>query len=223
MGRKLSGRRSRCCCPSYMGRLTMPNTLIFREAIDGVRSGRFSGIVVPRTPSAPGAICGRSSTCGGRGRAGLRGRCTRRARTSTVRPRTAACIGTFSRRSRSTNWRSAVWFERSVKGAVERGIWKQRQTPRGYDRHPMIKGASALESFVPDAYLTIPARRCARRGGGEHLRSIASRLGMTTEPAYSSHGPTCVYLGEAARARELTPRRTSRWSTPTRSRQRRSA
>lgn len=80
-------------------------------------------------------------------------------------------------------------FERATKGAVERGIWQRRQTPRGYDKDPETRRLLSNEDAdsVRDA-----ARRFL---AGAPLVRLADELGMTPGGVRAMLRNR-VYLGE---------------------------
>jgi DNA invertase Pin-like site-specific DNA recombinase len=81
-------------------------------------------------------------------------------------------------------------FERATKGAVERGIWQRKQTPRGYVKDPTTRklvideqGAAEVKAAAAD-YLS-----------GAYVTTLAERLGMT-QGGVRALLRNRVYLGE---------------------------
>jgi site-specific DNA recombinase len=145
---------------------------VFRQAVEGVKAGLYSGVVVAylsragrdlrlmldlwdEVEAAGGVVYSArenidASTASGKLQRNL-----------------LASIDQHQREERREG------FERARKGAVERGIWQRRQTPRGYSRDPQTRGL-VVDERAEDV------RRAARDFlGGERIVALARRLGMT--------------------------------------------
>lgn len=89
-------------------------------------------------------------------------------------------------------------FERARRGAVERGIWQRRQTPRGYERD------SETRRLVPDEEAE-SVREAARDFlAGERVVVLAERLGMTPGGVRAMLRNR-VYLGELRVGQHINP------------------
>lgn len=64
-------------------------------------------------------------------------------------------------------------FERAAKGAVEQGIWQRRQTPRGYDKDPETR------RLVPNADAEAVRETARDYLAGTPVVRLAENLGMT--------------------------------------------
>jgi DNA invertase Pin-like site-specific DNA recombinase len=80
-------------------------------------------------------------------------------------------------------------FDRSRAATVQRGIWKQRQTPRGYSRDPDTR------KLIPNEQAGEVRQAFADRAGGRGISPIAQRLSMTTSGVRAMLRNR-VYLGE---------------------------
>lgn len=160
---------------------------VFRQAIDGVKAGRYSGLVVAylsragrdlrlmldlwdEVESAGGVVYSARENVEGSTAAGK------------LHRNLLASIAQHELEERREG------FERATQGAVERGIWQRRQTPRGYskgeDRRLVVnEDAASVRSAARD-YL-----------GGKTLTAIARDLGMTPGGVRAMLRNR-VYLGE---------------------------
>jgi DNA invertase Pin-like site-specific DNA recombinase len=161
---------------------------ILRQAVDGVRDGTYSGVVVAYLSRA-----GRDlrlmldlwhevEDAGGQvhfARESIDGSTAN----GRMQRNIMASVAQWELEERRDS------FDRSRKSAVDRGIWKQRQTPRGYRRDPTTR------RLVPDEQADeVRAAFAARAGGGE-ISPIARRLRMTTSGVRAML-KNRVYLGE---------------------------
>lgn len=80
-------------------------------------------------------------------------------------------------------------FEDQCRGAVERGIWQRRQTPRGYSRDTVTR------RLTPDNDAGLVAQAFAARAAGRAMVDISDMLGMTPSGARQLLRNR-VYLGE---------------------------
>lgn len=162
--------------------------VIFRQAVEGVKAGRYSGLVVAylsragrdlrlmldlwdEVESAGGTFYSArenidASTPNGKLQRNIR-----------------ASIDQHELEERRDG------FERATKGAVERGIWQRRQTPRGYDRDPETR------RLIPNADADSVRDAAERFLGGDRLVNIARDLGMTPG-GIRAMLRNRVYLGE---------------------------
>lgn len=163
--------------------------LIFRQAIDGVKDGRYEGLVVAylsragrdlrlmlnlwdEVEEAGGVFYSArenidASTSNGKLQRNIR-----------------ASIDQHELEERRDG------FERATQGAVERGIWQRRQTPRGYEKHPqtrrLVVNHDAADSVVLAAGAFLK---------GVPLVRLGERLGMTAGGVRAMLRNR-VYLGE---------------------------
>jgi DNA invertase Pin-like site-specific DNA recombinase len=161
---------------------------VFRQAVEGVKSGLYSGVVVAYLSRAGrdlrlmldlwdevegvgGVVYSARENIDGSTAAGR------------LQRNLLASIDQHQREERREG------FERARRGAVENGIWQRRQTPRGYDRDPDTRGLVINEQAdeVRDA-----ARDFLR---GERILALSQRLGMTPG-GLRSLLRNRVYLGE---------------------------
>jgi len=175
--------------PELDGKGTNPDRPILREAVEGVKAGRWDGIVVAYLSRA-----GRElrlmldlwDEIEGAGGAVYFARENLDASTSSGRMQRniLASVAQYELEERRAG------FERATRGAVERGIWQRRQTPRGYLKDPDTrklvieeKGAEEVREAADD-YL-----------GGAYVTALAVRLGMT-QAGVRALLRNRVYLGE---------------------------
>lgn len=175
--------------PELDGKSNDPNRKILNEAINGVRDGRFCGIVVAYQSRA-----GRNlklmidmwheveevhgglvmSAADNIDPATSTGRMTR------------AILASVDQQRRDELTDS---FERQCASATERGVWQRRQTPTGYSKDPVTRRLEPND----DARLVQQAFR--DRATGRPLVEIARALGLTPSGTRALLRNR-VYLGE---------------------------
>jgi DNA invertase Pin-like site-specific DNA recombinase len=170
---KAHGHRVDFLDPELDGKGSNPNRPIFREAIEGVTSGRWEGVVVAylsragrdlrlmldlwdEVEGAGGVVYSARENVDGS------------TPTSKMQRNFLASISQHELEERRDG------FERAARSAVERGVWQRRQTPKGYVKDPETRrlaiddeGAEEVREAAAD-FLT-----------GIAVTQLAVRLGMT--------------------------------------------
>lgn len=90
-------------------------------------------------------------------------------------------------------------FDRARRGAVERGIWQRRQTPRGYRRD------NATRRLVPDRQAESVRATAVAYLGGTPIAELARGLGMTPSGVRQLLRNR-VYLGELRVGEHINPK-----------------
>ena len=168
---------------------------ILAEAVALIETGKADGLIVAygsrlmrRRPRGPGPLRARGAV-----RRGHRPTPPRRPQHDggPHGPR-YYCAVSFRPRHRARDS-----FRRLKRESVARGVWKQRQCPRGYDRGPGRR-------LVPNADAPAVLDGFRRRVAGETVLSLAGRLGMTTSGVRQLLRNR-VYLGELRDGDEVNP------------------
>jgi DNA invertase Pin-like site-specific DNA recombinase len=170
---------------------------ILRQAVDGVRGGTYSGVVVAYLSRAGRDLrlmldlWAEVEDAGGQvhfARENLDGRTPN----GRMQRNILASVAQWELEERRES------FERSRRSSVERGIWKQRQTPRGYSRDP------GTRKLVPDDQADEVRAAFAERAAGGEISPIARQLGMTTSGVRAML-KNRVYLGEIRQGANVNP------------------
>lgn len=182
------GHRVDLLPPELDGKGDDPSRPILRRAVEGVKAGRYSGVVVAylsrsgrdlrlmldlwdEVEGAGGAVYFAREKIDGSTPSGR------------LQRNLLASIAQHELEERREG------FERATKSAVERGIWQRRQTPRGYDRDP--KTRRLVENKDTDS-----VRGAARDFlAGVPIVELGRRLGMTPGGVRAMLRNR-VYLGE---------------------------
>lgn len=181
-----------------------PSRRIFREAIDGTKEGRYSGIVVAYISRAGRDLRLMLDLWDEIEKAGGAVYCARESiDASTTSGRLQRNILASIAQAELEERRDG--FEKSVAGAVAQGIWKQRQTPRGYDRHEQIKGHPLSRRLVPNAQREDVTHAFDDRAGGMAITALADRLHMTPSGVRQML-KNRVYLGELSERGYVNPK-----------------
>lgn len=158
--------------PELDGKGSDPNRPILREAIEAIKAGEYSGIVVAylsragrglrlmldlwdevEAPDVGGVVYFARENIDGSTTSGK------------LQRNLLASIAQHELEERRDG------FERACKGAVEAGIWQRRQTPRGYDKDPDLRRlvcneqASQVREAAQDFLSGVPLTRLAQRLG----------------------------------------------------------
>jgi len=167
------------------------------EAVEGVESGRFAGIILAyqsrlfRNVEEEEAVWRRVEAAGGEVLFGLEqvdnktvdGRMVRRIKSS---------INAAERE------RHAETFERLRESSTKRGIWQRRQTPRGYGKDKRTR------KLVPDARADEVRETFRTYLAGTRISELARRLRMTPSGARQLLRNR-VYLGELRVGQHVNP------------------
>src|ERR687890_1054247 len=189
-----AGRRVKMLPPDLDAKGSDANRVILRRAVEGVKAGEYSGVVVAylsragrdlrllldlwdEVEKAGGVVYSArenidASTTSGRLQRDLLAR-----------------FAQYELEERREG------FDRARAGAIEAGVWKQRQTPRGYDRHPQVKGDPLSRHLVPNEQAAEVRRAFEDRRDGVAFTALADRLGMTPQGVRMML-KNRVYLGE---------------------------
>lgn len=166
------GRRVHMLDPELDAKGSDSTRPIFREAVEGVKSGRFEGIVVAylsragrdlrlmldlwdEVEAVGGMVYSARENIDGSTAAGR------------LQRNLLASINQHELEERREG------FERSVEAAVERGIWQRRQTPTGYRRDPTTR------KLVPDERADEIRQAARDLLAGVPVVEISRQLGMT--------------------------------------------
>lgn len=161
---------------------------IFRQAVEGVKAGRYSGVVVAylsragrdlrlmlnlwdEVEAVGGAVYSARENIDGSTPSGR------------LHRNLLASIAQHELEDRSAG------FERAAKAAVERGIWQRRQTPRGYSRDPKTR------RLAPNAQAGEVRQAAQDFLAGRRVVEIAGKLRMTPGGVRAMLRNR-VYLGE---------------------------
>jgi site-specific DNA recombinase len=170
------------------GGLPLKDRPSLREAVEGVESGKYAGIIVAylsrlgRNVREQLSVWDRVETAGGR--------------IIVVRERidTSTPSGRYIRTILAANDERELEeyterFERLREWATAAGIWQRRQTPRGYRKDP------ASRKLVLDERAEETRRAFLRRAAGETFSRLGRDLGMT-QSGVRAMLRNRVYLGE---------------------------
>lgn len=170
------------------GGLPLRDRPSLREAVEGVESGKYGGIIVAylsrlgRNVREQLQVWDRVEAAGGK--------------IIVVRERidTSTPSGRYVRTILAANDERELEeyterFERLREWATAAGIWQQRQTPRGYRKEP------ATRRLVPDERAQETRKAFLRRAAGETFSRLARDLGMT-QSGVRNMLRNRVYLGE---------------------------
>lgn len=185
---KLHGHDVQFLEPELDAKGSNPDRPILREAVDGVKDGTWDGVVVAylsragrdlrlmldlwdEVEQAGGIVYSAKENVDGSNP------------TSKMQRNFLASIAQHELEERRAG------FERAARGAVERGIWQRRQTPRGYDRDPETRRLvlNDQRDEVEQAGLDFL--------GGTSIAELSTRLGMTPGGVRAMLRNR-VYLGE---------------------------
>jgi DNA invertase Pin-like site-specific DNA recombinase len=179
------------------GGLPLKERPSLREAVEGVESGRYTGIIVAylsrlgRNVREQLAVWDRVEAAGGR--------------IIVVRERidTSTPSGRFIRTILAANDERELEeyterFDRLREWATAAGIWQRRQTPRGYKKDP------ATRKLVANDQAEETRQAFLRRGSGEALSRLARDLSMTASGVRALLRNR-VYLGELRVGEHVNP------------------
>jgi DNA invertase Pin-like site-specific DNA recombinase len=175
--------------PELDGKGTNPDRPILRQAVEGVKAGRWEGVVVAylsRSGRELRLMLDLWEEIEGTGGSVHFAREKLDGSTSAGRMQRniLASVAQYELEERRAG------FERSTKGAVEAGIWQRRQTPRGYAKDPQTR------RLVIEELQAEEVRRAARDLlAGKPVVRIAEDLAMTPG-GIRAMLRNRVYLGE---------------------------
>lgn len=190
--------------PELDGKGSDPNRPILRRAVDGVKAGEYSGVVVAylsragrdlrlmldlwdEVEAAGGTVYFARENIDGSTPSGR------------LQRNLLASIAQHELEERREG------FARAREGAIEAGCWKQRQTPRGYDRHPKVEGHPLSRRLVKNAQADEVRRAFEDRRDGASFTTLADRLGMTPQGVRMML-KNRVYLGELREGEHVNPK-----------------
>lgn len=175
--------------PELDGKGTNPDRPILREAVEGVKEGRWEGIVVAYLSRAGRELrlmldlWDEIEGVGGSvffARENLDGSTS----SGRMQRNILASVAQYELEERRSG------FERSTRGAVEAGMWQRRQLPRGYAKDPETRKLVIVEEEAREV-----SDAAADYLSGTPVTELAIRLGMT--PAGVRYMlRNRVYLGE---------------------------
>jgi DNA invertase Pin-like site-specific DNA recombinase len=167
------------------------------EAVEGVESGRFAGIILAyqsrlfRNVEEEEAVWRRVEAAGGEVLFGLE-----QVDNKTVDGRMLRRIKSVQ--NTAERERHAENFERLRETSTKRGIWQRRQTPRGYRKDPHTR------KLVPDARADEVRETFRAYLAGTTISELARRLRMT-KSGVRQLLRNRVYLGELQVGKHVNP------------------
>ena len=174
--------------PELDGKSNDPNRVILNQAVQGVRDGRYEGVVTAYLSRAARDLRLTLDLWHDVEEAGGLVACaTVNIDSSTIEGRlTRNILASVDQAQRE---QLAASFERQTASATERGIWQRRQTPTGYRKDPETR------RLIPDEDAVKVRRAFRDRAAGRPITEIAADLGLT--PSGARHLlRNRVYLGE---------------------------